>query len=75
MQTGKEAQAIPHLKASLTIDEDGSLHYQLMQAARAVGDTPLAAGSLKKYQQIQKASEAAKNELKEEAQITAPEPR
>ena len=74
MQTGEPAKAIPHLQAALAIDEDGSLHYQLMRAAQAAGNSVLAAQAVRKYQEIQKAGEAAKKELESQTQITAPEP-
>ena len=39
LQVGRQADAIPHLKAALEIDEDGSLHYQLARAYQATGQT------------------------------------
>jgi tetratricopeptide (TPR) repeat protein len=73
MQAGEAQKAIPHLQAALPIDEDGSLHYQLMRAAQTSGNAALAAQMLEKYQRLQKANEAAKKELEEQAEIKAPE--
>ena len=63
---------VPHLKAALTLDEDGSLHYQLLRAYQAAGQAELAKQVMVKYQQIQKANEAAKRELAAQAVIQAP---
>jgi tetratricopeptide (TPR) repeat protein len=75
LQSGQAGSAIPHLQAALAIDEDGSLHYQLMRALQATGKPQLAASVLRKYQDMQHATESAKKELEQQAQITAPEPR
>jgi predicted Zn-dependent protease len=37
LRIGKAELAIPHLKASLSTDEDGSRHYQLVRAYQALG--------------------------------------
>jgi tetratricopeptide (TPR) repeat protein len=54
LQVGRQADAIPHLKAALEIDEDGSLHYQLARAYQATGQPALAKQMLAKYEAIQK---------------------
>jgi predicted Zn-dependent protease len=74
LQTGDAANAIQHLKAALTIDEDGSTHYQLVRAAQAAGQARVAAEARAKYEKIQKLNEAAKKELEQQATITAPQP-
>jgi tetratricopeptide (TPR) repeat protein len=68
----RSADAIPHLEKALTIDEDGSLHYQLARAFQAQGNTQKARELMTKYQQIQKQSQESKEEVAKEAQITAP---
>ena len=55
LQVGRQADAIPHLKAALEIDEDGSLHYQLARAYQATGQAALAKQMLAKYEAMQKA--------------------
>ncbi|MDQ6700920.1 MAG: tetratricopeptide repeat protein, partial [Acidobacteriota bacterium] len=71
-KTGKSAQAIPHLEAALETDEDGSLHYQLARAYQAAGNAAKSREAMSRYQEIQKRSEAAKRDLEEQAEITAP---
>lgn len=55
---GRHADAIPHLKASLESDEDGSLHYQLARAYQATGQGELAKQMLAKYAEIEKRRKA-----------------
>ena len=69
---GQADKAIPHLKAALSIDEDGSLHYQLGRAYQARGDADLARQTLKEYEEIHKRQEAEKQSLNQEIQITPP---
>ncbi len=71
-QTGKLADAIPHLERALEMDEDGSLHYQLARAYQSTGNTAKSAELMKQYQQITAKSQAAKEEVAKEAEITAP---
>jgi tetratricopeptide (TPR) repeat protein len=52
---GRPADAIPHLKAALETDDDGSLHYQLARAYQATGQTALAKQMMAKYEEMQKA--------------------
>jgi tetratricopeptide (TPR) repeat protein len=54
LQVGRQADAIPHLKAALAIDEDGSLHYQLARAYQATGQAELAKQMMAKYAVLQK---------------------
>ncbi len=51
---GEPEKAIPHLKASLETDKDGSLHYQLARAYQATGQAALAKAMMDKYQQLHK---------------------
>ena len=69
---GQADKAIPHLKAALSVDEDGSLHYELGRAYQAQGQLALARQMLKQYQEIHNKQEAEKQSLNQEMQITAP---
>ncbi len=64
--------AIPHLTAALSIDDDGSLHYQLARAYQASGAAELAKAAMQKYQEIQQRTETLKRDVEEKAQITPP---
>lgn len=55
---GEMPKAIPHLKAALTLDNDGSLHYQLARAYQATGQPVLAKAMMDKYQQLHKSAAA-----------------
>ncbi len=70
----KNAEAIPHLKKALALDDDGSLHYSLARAYRAAGETQLAAQTIKQYQQIQAQNRQINDQLAKQAEITAPAP-
>ena len=72
MQLGQDAAAVPHLKAALPLDQDGSLHYQLGQAYRSTGQIELAKQTLTTYQQMQRETKQEQREAQEEIQITAP---
>src|SRR5690242_8622596 len=69
---GQADKAIPHLKAALSVDEDGSLHYELGRAYQAHGQLALARQMLKQYQEIHGKQEAEKQSLNQEMQITPP---
>ena len=69
---GQADKAIPHLKAALSIDEDGSLYYELGHAYQAHGQVELARQALKRYQEIHSKQEAEKQALNREIQITPP---
>ena len=69
---GQADKAIPHLKAALSVDEDGSLHYELGRAYQAHGQLALARQMLKQYQEIHSKQEAEKQSLNQEMQITPP---
>ncbi len=66
------ADAVPHLKAALPIDTDGSLHYQLARALREAGDMAAAREMTRKYQQIRRSRENERKELEKAAEIRAP---
>ena len=68
---GKNAEAIPHLQRALPFDDDGNLHYQLARALQSTGQ-PRAAEVMAEYQRIVKKNEEEKQQVAQEAQITAP---
>ncbi len=72
MQIAEPAKAIPHLKAALPVDEDGSLHYQLARAYTATGQPQLGQEIMKQYQEMQRAQAAAREAVEKEIPITAP---
>ena len=53
-QTGKAKDAIPHLKAALSIDEDGSSHFQLFRAYETAGQAEAARQALSDYKEFTK---------------------
>ena len=69
---GEAEKAIPHLKAALPIDADGSLHYQLGRAYQAHGELALAREMLKKYRDIHQAQEDENKTVEKEVEITPP---
>ena len=69
---GQADRAVPHLKAALSIDDDGSLHYQLGRAYQANGQVELARQTLKQYEKIHNQQEAEKQSLNSQIQITPP---
>ena len=72
MKLERPKEAVSHLDASLGIDDDGSLHYQLARAYQAAGDGQKAREVLVEYQKIQRSNEAAKLDLDEKVKITEP---
>src|SRR5262249_50786241 len=54
LRTGKAKEAIPHLKAALSIDKDGSGHFQLFRAYGAAGQTEAAKQALADYKEFAK---------------------
>lgn len=71
---GESKQAIPHLKAALPIDNDGSIHYQLARAYQSSGQMELARTMLEQYQKIHNEQQAEQQTLQKEVRITAPGP-
>ena len=69
---GKASDAIPHLRAALAADEDGSLHYQLARAYQATGQTGLAKEMLEDYQEIQRSAAVATTTARRDTEITPP---
>jgi lipopolysaccharide biosynthesis regulator YciM len=73
MQLGEAAKAVPELEAALSIDADGSLHYQLAQAYIQTGRREEAKAPLAKYQELQQAQQA-QLQAAQQMEITAPAP-
>lgn len=48
----RPADAVPHLEASLPLDTDGSVHYQLAQAYQRTGMREEARIALNRYRQL-----------------------
>ncbi|MGH6820682.1 MAG: tetratricopeptide repeat protein, partial [Methylocella sp.] len=72
LKVGNGERAIPHLRAALPADEDGSLYYQLARAYRSMGQQDLAGQMLEKFQEIQKAASAEKKVSDQKIEITPP---
>jgi predicted Zn-dependent protease len=52
LRMGKAEEAIPHLKAALSTDEDGSRHFQLFRAYQAAGQREAANHALAEYKEF-----------------------
>jgi predicted Zn-dependent protease len=72
LAAGQAANAIPHLKLVLARDEDGTLHYQLAQAYRAIGQIELSKKMLSDYESMRRSIAARNEAAKQETDITAP---
>ena len=72
LRAGQELKAIPHLRAALPIDEDGSLHYQLARAYQSTGEATKAKETLRKYQELQRSAETQEAERDQQFRITPP---
>jgi len=57
LAANRAADAVPHLRAALPTDRDGSLHFQLSRALAAQGKTAEAAQLAQKSQQLRKLTE------------------
>jgi tetratricopeptide (TPR) repeat protein len=54
LRTGRAKEAIPRLRAALSIDEDGSIHFQLFRAYAIAGQTEEAKRALSDYEEFKK---------------------
>jgi tetratricopeptide (TPR) repeat protein len=72
LAAGKAGDAIPHLKAALSTDEDGSLHYQLARAYQVTSQPSLAKEMLEEYQKAQRSAAASTAIAQREVEITPP---
>jgi tetratricopeptide (TPR) repeat protein len=68
---GKAADAIPHLQAALSSDEDAAIHFQLLRAYQLTGQTGLARQALTAYQQA-RTSSAEQKKMEEGGFIKPP---
>lgn len=73
MQTGAAAKAVPHLKAALSVDEDGSLRYQLSRAYQITGEKELASAMLREYQEKRLAQQKENASVEKEVALTPPQ--
>jgi predicted Zn-dependent protease len=72
LAAGKAREAIPHLKATLAADQDGSLHYQLARAYQATDQPGLAKEMLAAYQKSQRSAAVATEKAARDVEITPP---
>ena len=54
LQTGKAREAIPFLRAALSVDEDGTTHFQLYRAYSRTGQMEAAKRALANYEEFKK---------------------
>ena len=54
LRTGKAREAIPHLQAALSVDEDGTIHFQLYRAYTVAGQAEAAKQALSNYEEFKK---------------------
>jgi len=59
LQTGKASEAIPLLRAALSVDEDGTVHFQLYRAYATAGEAEAAKQALMDYEEFKKGSSQA----------------
>jgi tetratricopeptide (TPR) repeat protein len=71
----RHKEAILHLQQALTLDDDGSLHYNLARAYQAAGNAQAAQQMMRQYQQIKDKNQEVDSELAKQAEITAPDTR
>jgi len=70
---GKFAEAVPHLEKSISLDDDGSLHYQLARAFQAAGNAALAQTAMAQYQELLKKNQEQKEEAAKETTVAPPQ--
>ncbi len=54
LRTGKAREAIPLLRAALSVDEDGTIHFQLYRAYSIAGQAAAAKQALSDYEEFKK---------------------
>lgn len=72
MRVGRPADAVGHFKAALSLDDDGSIHFQLSRAYERAGKQLLAEKALRQFEEVSRAKALRQKGLDEERQITAP---
>jgi tetratricopeptide (TPR) repeat protein len=70
-RSGRPAEAIPHFRVALPVDDDGSLHFQLARAYQSAGNSNLAREAMRQFEEI-RSKAAVKNIADQEREITAP---
>ena len=60
LETGRSKEAIPHLKAALSLDHDGALYYDLARAYAKAGQTELAQKMIERARAIRQSQEESK---------------
>jgi tetratricopeptide (TPR) repeat protein len=73
LEMGDAEKSIPHLERALSLDEDGSLHYQLARAYQARGNRERASALIRQYRQMQEAQQAANQTVEKTVTITPPD--
>lgn len=71
----RQQEAVLHLQQALTLDDDGSLHYNLARAYQAAGNPEGARQMMRQYQEIKEKNRKIDGELAKQAEITAPDTR
>jgi predicted Zn-dependent protease len=71
VRAARAQEAIPHLVAALSSDEDATVHFQLLRAYQLTGQTDLASRALTAYRAFQKSLEK-KKKIEERGEITPP---
>jgi predicted Zn-dependent protease len=54
LRTGRAREAIPFLQAALSVDEDGTIHFQLYRAYSVAGQAAAAKRALSDYEEFKK---------------------
>jgi len=72
LQTGQPAEALPHATAALSLDTDGSLHFQLARAYQSAGQAEPARVAMAKYQEIKARNTEQERLAEDQAKITPP---
>jgi tetratricopeptide (TPR) repeat protein len=72
VHVGDSDKAIPHLRAALPTDDDGSLHFQLARAYQRAGERDLAQEMMRRYQEIDRRVREEESRVEEEVRITPP---
>ena len=69
---GRDRDAVTHLEAARSIDEDGSIHFQLARVYDRISDTENSQRMMKAYREILARAESGQRAVEDKAQITAP---
>ncbi|MEW5978776.1 MAG: tetratricopeptide repeat protein [Acidobacteriota bacterium] len=72
LRVERETDAIPHLRAALSLDADGSLNFRLARAYQKLGLTEAANQAFARYKELQTRVDAQPANSERESQITRP---